>query len=138
MNDVSISMKTVRMFKRIMRPIAEEGIIPLAEYNEATSQLTSLAEHGTLKPVIPPRLINTKEASEILGIDLSNFKKLESEGRFPLNGRWLALVSVIETRIFINSWQTVNNHTGNEAEAGHPGSFITDLSFDKGGGISTD
>ena len=48
MNDVSISMATVRMFKRIMRPIAEEGIIPLAEYNEAISQLTSLAEHGTL------------------------------------------------------------------------------------------
>ena len=83
MNDVRISMETVRMFKRIMRPIAEEGIIPLPEYNEAISQLTSLAEHGTLKPVISPRLLNTKEAAEILGIGLSNFKKLESEGAFP-------------------------------------------------------
>ena len=83
MNDVSISMETVRMFKRIMRPIAEEGIIPLAEYNEAISLLTSLAEHGTLKSVITPRLINMKEASNILGIGLSNFKKLESEGAFP-------------------------------------------------------
>ena len=83
MNDVSISMETVRMFRRIMRPIAEEGIIPLAEYNEAFSQLTSLAEHGTRKPVILPRLISAKEAAEILGIGLSNFKKLESEGRFP-------------------------------------------------------
>ena len=83
MNDEKISMETVRMFKRIMRPIAEEGIISLPEYNEAISQLKSLAEHGKSKPVIIPRLIDMKEASEILGIGLSNFKKLESEGAFP-------------------------------------------------------
>ena len=83
MNDVRISMETVRMFKRIMRPIAEEGIISLPEYNEAISQLISLAEHGTLKPVIVPRLIDMKEAAELLGVGLSNFKKLEAEGRFP-------------------------------------------------------
>ena len=83
MNDVQISMATVRMIKRVMRPIAEEGIIPLAEYNEAISQLVSLAEHGKPKPVIVPRLIDMKEASEILGIGLSNFKRLEAEGAFP-------------------------------------------------------
>ena len=83
MNDVRISMETVRMFKRIMRPIAEEGIISLPEYNEAISQLISLAEHGTLKPVIIPKLVDSKEAAEMLGIGLSNFKKLEFEGRFP-------------------------------------------------------
>ena len=48
-------MQTVRFFKRIMRPVAEEGIISLCEYNEAISQLTSLAEHGIPKPVIIPR-----------------------------------------------------------------------------------
>ena len=78
-----ISMETVRMFRRIMRPIAEEGVIPLPEYNEAISQLTSLAEHGTTKPVILPRLVDMREASEILGIGLSNFKRLEAEGAFP-------------------------------------------------------
>ena len=83
MNDVRISMETVRMFKRIMRPIAEEGIISLPEYNEAISQLISLAEHGTLKPVVIPKLLDMKEASVMLGIGLSNFKKLESEGHFP-------------------------------------------------------
>ena len=82
MNDVQISMATVRMIKRVMRPIAEEGIIPLAEYNEAISQLVSLVEHGKPKPVIIPRLIDMKEASEILGIGLSNFKRLEAEGAF--------------------------------------------------------
>lgn len=83
MNEIIISMETVRMFKRIMRPIAEEGVIPLPEYNEAISQLTSLAEHGKPKPLLIPHLIDMKEAAELLGIGLSNFKKLESEGAFP-------------------------------------------------------
>ena len=52
MNDVKITMETVRMFKRIMRPVAEEGIIPLPEFNEVISQLTNLAEHDSPKPVI--------------------------------------------------------------------------------------
>lgn len=83
MNNIDITAKTVRMFKRIMRPIAEEGIISLAEYNEAISQLTSLSERGTLKPTIIPKLIDQKEAAEMLGIGHSNFKKLEAEGAFP-------------------------------------------------------
>ena len=83
MNDVTISLETVRLFKRIMRPVAEEGIMPLPEFNEVISQLTSLAEHGKPKPVIIPRLVDMKEASEILGIGLSNFKKLEGENAFP-------------------------------------------------------
>ena len=83
MNDVTISLETVRMFKRIMRPVAEEGIIPLPEFNEVISQLTSLAEHGKPKPVIIPRLVDMKEAATILGIGLSNFKKLEGENAFP-------------------------------------------------------
>ena len=83
MNKFDISMKTVRFFKRIMRPIAEEGIIPLAEYNEAISQLTSLAEHGTPRPAVIPKLLDQREVAEMLGIGLSNFKKLEAEGAFP-------------------------------------------------------
>jgi len=83
MNDIKISMETVRMFKRIMRPVAETGIIPLAEYNESISQLTSLAERGMLKPTVIPKLIDQRQAAEMLGIGLSNFKKLESEGAFP-------------------------------------------------------
>lgn len=83
MNTIQISMQTVRYFKRIMRPIAEDGIIPLPEYHEAISQLTSLAEHGTLKPIIVPKLIDQRETADMLGISHSNFKKLEAEGAFP-------------------------------------------------------
>ena len=66
-----------------MRPLAEDGIIPLPEYHEAISQLTSLAEHGIPKPTVVPKLIDQREAAEMLGIGLSNFKKLEGEGAFP-------------------------------------------------------
>ena len=83
MSNIAITMKTVRMFKRIMRPIAEEGIISLAEYNEAISQLTSLAEHGILKPNVIPKLISQQETAEMLGIGYSNFKRMESAGMFP-------------------------------------------------------
>ena len=85
MNDTKISMETVRMFRRIMRPVAETGVIPLAEFNECISQLTSLAEHGNPKPLIIPRLVGMKEAAEILGVGISNFKKLEAEGAFPFS-----------------------------------------------------
>lgn len=47
------------------------------------SQLVSLAEHGKPKPVIIPRLVDMKEAATILGIGLSNFKRLEAGGAFP-------------------------------------------------------
>lgn len=87
MNNINITMKTVRFFKRIMRPVAEEGIIPLAEYNEAISQLTSLAEHGTPKPTVIPKLLDQRQVAEMLGIGLSNFKKLESDGAFPFKRR---------------------------------------------------
>ena len=87
MNDIQISMQTVRYFTRIMRPIAEDGIIPLPEYHEAISQLTSLAEHGTLKPIIAPKLIDQREAADMLSISHSNFKKLEAEGAFPFKRR---------------------------------------------------
>ena len=83
MNEAVITMKTVRYFKRIMRPLAEEGIIPLPEYNEAISQLTSLAERGCCKPAITPKLIDQRQAAEMMGIGLSNFKRLEAEGVFP-------------------------------------------------------
>ena len=87
MNDIQISMQTVRYFKRIMRPIAEDGIIPLPEYHEAISQLTSLAEHGTPKPLVVPKLVDQREAAEMLCISHSNFKKLEAEGAFPFKRR---------------------------------------------------
>ena len=83
MNDIQITARTVRLVKRLIRPVAEEGLIPLPGFNEMISQLPSLAGHGTTKPVIIPKLIDQKEVAEMLGIGYSNFKKLEAEGAFP-------------------------------------------------------
>ena len=89
MNEIPITMNTVRYFKRIMRPLAEDGIIPLPEYNEAISQLTSLAEHGCRKPVILPKLLDQRQAAEMLGIGYSNFKKIEASGAFPFKRKMI-------------------------------------------------
>ena len=35
-----------------------------------------------MKPIITPRLIDQKSAAELLGIGLSNFKRLEADGAF--------------------------------------------------------
>lgn len=85
--NIELSQKTVRMFKRVMLPIAQEGVISLPEYHEAISQLTNLANNGNLKPLVLPKLIDQKEAATMLGIAYSNFKKLESEGVFPFQRR---------------------------------------------------
>lgn len=88
MNEVRISMTTVRFFKRIMRPVAEEGIISLPEYNEAISQLTCLAEHGIPKPAVIPKLLDQQEVAEMLGISHSNFKNLKPKVLSRSKGKW--------------------------------------------------
>ena len=111
MNEIQISLETVRMFKRIMRPIAEEGIISLPEYHEAISQLTSLAEHGRLKPVIVSKLIDQKEAAEMLGIGHSNFKRLESEGAFPFKRKMVGSAVRYRNTDIIDYIVSSNNDT---------------------------
>ena len=37
MNDIKITARTVRLVKRLIRPVAEEGLIPLPEFNEMIS-----------------------------------------------------------------------------------------------------
>ena len=88
MNEIQITLETVRMFKRIMRPIAEEGIVPLPEYHEAISQLTSLAEHGRLKPVIVPKLIDQKEAAECWALGTAISSGWNRKELFPSKEKW--------------------------------------------------
>jgi len=55
----------------------------VSEEKEIVSNLKYLAEKKTLMPTIIPRLIDQKEAAAMLGLGLSNFKKLEKENAFP-------------------------------------------------------
>ncbi len=79
----TIRRRTVKLIATLLRPFSGEGVITAAEEKEIIANLHHLAEKGTLKPMIVPKLIDQKEAAEMLGIGHANFKKLESEKRFP-------------------------------------------------------
>ena len=83
----NIRLKTVKLLGRIMQPLAEEGVISVPEMNQILSNLKHLANKGELLPPVQPRLIDQREASEMLGISLANFKKLEKEGAFCFQRR---------------------------------------------------
>ncbi|MBN2642861.1 MAG: hypothetical protein JXR78_14515, partial [Victivallales bacterium] len=74
---------TVKLLSRLMRPLVDEGIILVSEEQAINSNLKYLSAKGTLAPSITPKLIDQKEAAEMLGLGFSNFKKLEKEGAFP-------------------------------------------------------
>jgi predicted DNA-binding transcriptional regulator AlpA len=85
--NTAIRPKTVKLISRFIRPLADEGLISVAEQNEILSNLKYLSEKGELCPQITPKLIDQKEAAEMLGLGHSNFKKLEKENAFPFKRR---------------------------------------------------
>lgn len=82
-----IRMKTVKIINRLLKPLAEEGVVKWPEYREIHAQLKNLAEKGDLRPILKPKLISQAEAAEMLGISLANFKKLERNGVFGFGRR---------------------------------------------------
>jgi hypothetical protein len=89
MQNNSIRPRTVKLLAKFIKPLTEEGIVSKMEEIEILSNLKQLAEKGSLKPAIAPKLIHQKEAAEMLGIGLSNFKKLETEGVFIFKRRMI-------------------------------------------------
>ena len=78
----NIRPQTVRLIKRILTPLADEGLIFVPELNDIIGNLKHVSEKGELLPAIMPKLIDQETAAAILGIGLSNFKKLERENAF--------------------------------------------------------
>jgi len=81
--DTPIRMKTVKLLHRLLQPLTEEGLLRVAEQQAIIANLKHLATKGELIPAIAPKLIDQRQAAEILGIGLSNFKKLERGNAFP-------------------------------------------------------
>ena len=79
--------RTVKLIARIMRPLVDEGLILVSEEQAITANLMHLANKGGLMPSVVPKLIDQREASEMLGLGYSNFKKLEKENAFPFSRR---------------------------------------------------
>lgn len=82
-----IRPQTVKLIARLLNPLTESNLIMVPEYREIIAQLQHLATHGEPLPVVVPKMINQNEAADMLGISLSNFKKLEAEGAFPFKRR---------------------------------------------------
>jgi len=83
----TLRLRTVKLINSLMHPLVNEGIIQVNEEQIISSNLKRLATHGELMPPITPKLIDQKEAAEMLGLGLSNFKKLEKEEAFPFKRR---------------------------------------------------
>ena len=87
--NTNIRPQTVRLIKRILTPLMEEGLIYVPELNEVIGNLKHLSEKGELLPAIMPKLIDQEEAASMLGVGLSNFKKLEREGAFSFKRKMM-------------------------------------------------
>ena len=87
MRNSMLRPKTVKLIGRIMKPLVEEGVILVSEEQIVSANLRNLANKDRLMPVVVPKLINQREAAEMLGLGYSNFKKLEKEKAFPFNRR---------------------------------------------------
>ncbi len=82
-----IRPKIVKLISRLLRPLTEEGVLSVSEEKEILTNLKHLADKGTLAPPIVPKLVDMNQAAEMLGIGISNFKKLERDGAFPFKRR---------------------------------------------------
>lgn len=77
-----IRPRTIKLLSRLIRPLTDEGLISISEEKEIISNLRHLSNKGELIPEIMPRLIDQREAAQVLGIGHSNFKKLEAAHEF--------------------------------------------------------
>ncbi len=82
-----IRPKTVKLIGRLLAPLSDEGLIRVDEERAILANLKHLATHGSPMPSIEPKLIDQRMAAEMLGVGLSNFKKLEHDGIFPFKRR---------------------------------------------------
>ena len=82
-----VSTVTVRLIGRLLLPLAESGTISVPEMNEVMSNLRHLAQKGEMLPDVVPKLIDQKEAAEMLGVSFAHFRNLERDGVFPFKRR---------------------------------------------------
>jgi len=81
--------KTVSLINNLLQPWIKEGVIARIEANFIISNLKNLVKRNELQPIIPPKLLNQQEVSDMLSLGLSNFKKLEKQGIFPFKRKLL-------------------------------------------------
>jgi len=81
-NTTTIRIQSVKLISRFLRIMTDEDLVTVPEANTIIAELKHLAERGENLPPIMPKLIDQEAAAAMLGIGLSNFKKLERENAF--------------------------------------------------------
>lgn len=120
--ETSLRIQTVNIIAKLLRPLVEIDLITVPESQLIVANLRHLAEKGTLQPAITPRLLTQEEAGELLGIGLSNFKRLEKEGKFSFKRRTVGGTAVRyrNTDIFLyiaaNDDLTINAEQDNQLD----------------------
>jgi hypothetical protein len=80
--NTNIRPQSVKLISRFLRIMTDEDLVTVPEANTIIAELKHLAERGENLPAIIPKLVDQEEAASMLGVGLSNFKKLEREGAF--------------------------------------------------------
>ena len=107
MNQVgnTLRMSVVRWLGRHLAIDVDLGALTASEYNLIMKTLRSVAKNGEVKaPDVPPRLIDGKEAAEILGISYSQFRALEADGVLRIPRKMLGKKTVRYRITDINSF----------------------------------
>ena len=77
----NLRMSTVRWLGRHLAIDLDLGALTVSEYNLIMKTLRAVVKKcDTKEPNIPIRLVDGREAADILGISYSQFRALESEG----------------------------------------------------------
>ena len=89
------------------------------EYNLIMKTLRAVAKNGEVKdPDVPVRLVDGREAAEILGISYSQFRSLEAEGIFPFRRKMLGKKTVRYRITDINNYILSDDTTEKGTEDG--------------------
>jgi len=101
----NLRMSTVRWLGRHLAIDVDVGGLTVSEYNLIMKTLRAVAKKDeTKEPEIPLRLIDAREAADILGISFSQFRALESEGVLRIPRKMLGKKTVRYRNIDINNF----------------------------------
>lgn len=116
----NLRMATVRWIGRLLAVSLDVGAMTVGEYNIVMKSLRDAAKKGeTKEPEVPLRLVDGREAAEILGISYSQFRALESEGILRIPRKMLGKKTVRYRITDINSYILSDDTTDNNERDDH-------------------
>ena len=112
-------MSVVRWLGRHLAIDLDMGALTANEYNLIMKALRDVAKKcETKEPEAPLRLVDGREAADILGISYSQFRALESEGVFPFRRKMLGKKTVRYRITDINNFILSDDTTKKGADDG--------------------